>query len=393
MNVILFDHTQREALYPIVFTRPVSSIRVGMLSIQQKWESLLNVVVSTLVPDYLSAKFPSKFETEDLYINASVLPSKPLIDEILKLNTNQKLVKGDLLLAFYGEKMKWEKVEKLASKLEAVESESVIVNIKNTWDIISLLKPELQSDFNLVAERFTPAQIPSYTTAIERNNIWVGANVKLGACILNATEGEIVIDDDAEIMDGAMVKGPVYLGKHSCIKMGAKIYGPVSVGEHCKLGGEVCDSILQAYSNKGHDGFLGHSYLGEWCNLGADTNTSNLKNTYEPVRLWNYSTKKFDRTGMQFLGLIMGDHSKTGINTMLNTGTVIGVACNVYGGGFPRNFIPDFSMGSSHKMEKFPLKKVFEMAGAMMQRRKIEFSHSDEEILTSVFEITKEFRK
>ena len=393
MNVILFDPKNREALYPIVLTRPFSTVRVGMLTIKEKWEVYLGKSCSVLAPKYLTEKYKTEYSAENLYINASIFPTKELFEEILSLRSGEELVKENQLIAFYAEKISWEDLPKITEDLLPVESKNEVISLKNTWDIIRYLKSELHRDFELVADRFSEAEFLSYTTAINCEKIKVGQNVKLGACILNASEGEIIIDDEAEIMDGAMVKGPIYLGKHSCIKMGAKIYGPVAIGEHCKVGGEVYDSILQAYSNKGHDGFLGHSYLGEWCNLGADTNISNLKNNYEPVRIWNYATGSFSRTGMQFLGLIMGDHSRTGINTMLNTGTVIGVACNVYGSGFPRNFIPDFTIGSAHKIETFPLKKVHAMAKNMMERRKMELSSVDEKVLETAFDMTLRYRK
>ena len=341
-----------------------------MLTVIEKWETYLGTSCSVLVPKFLSEKYPAEYSTRNLYVNASVLPRKELVEEILALKTDQKLVIENQIVAFHSGKVHWEELDQGVEILMPVESKIDIVALKNTWDIV-----------------------PLFATAIESEKIRVGNNVKLGACILNASDGEIIIDDDAEIMDGAMVKGPVYLGKHSCIKMGAKLYGPVAIGQHCKVGGEVSNAVFQAYSNKGHDGFLGHSYLGEWCNLGADTNTSNLKNNYDPVRLWNYSSGCFDRTGMQFLGLIMGDHSKTGINTMLNTGTVIGVACNVYGGGFLKNFVPDFCIGSSHRLDVFPLKKVYAMANAMMARRKMTFTDTDKEILKAVFNMTIRYRK
>ncbi|MFA9389231.1 MAG: putative sugar nucleotidyl transferase [Prolixibacteraceae bacterium] len=390
MNYILFDPAKRDNLFPINAIRPVASIRVGMLTIQEKWETFLKGEISVLVPNYLAEKYIAKVEEKNLYINASLLPKSAVVSEILILKEGHKLMKGDELIAFYGGPMAWNEMEETVATLTAIEAIHDVAFIRYTWNIIEQLNVELKNDFNLLLDRFKQQDLPEYTTAIVPEKILMGNNVKLGACILNASDGPIVIDDIAEIMDGAMVKGPIYLGKNSCIKMGAKIYGPVSIGEHCKVGGEVIDTVFQAYSNKGHDGFLGHSYIGEWCNLGADTTISNLKNTYDPVRLWNYAAGGFDHTKMQFLGLIMGDHSKTGINTMINSGTVIGVACNVYGSGFPRNFIPDFSSGSSRKMNIFLCKDVFKMARAMMNRRNLELSEKDEKILSWVFENIRE---
>ncbi|MDA3928500.1 MAG: putative sugar nucleotidyl transferase [Prolixibacteraceae bacterium] len=393
MNIVLFDASNREALFPVSTTRPIAEIRVGMFTIVEKWEAIVNHKVSALVPSYLAKKFPAKMESQNTFVNGAVLPTKALFEEIQKLENNQKLVQGNTLVAFVSESVKWNNIEKLSANFDHIELKLELNSIGKTWDIVKNLKSELINDFDLLGDTFTKANVPEYTTAISAENIIVGANVKIGACILNASEGKIVIDDEAEIMDGAIVKGPVYIGKHSTIKMGAKLYGAVSIGPYCKVGGELIETIFQAYSNKGHDGFIGHSYLGEWCNLGANTNISNLKNTYEQVRLWNYTSGSFEKTGMQFLGLIMGDHSKTGINTMLNTGSVIGVACNIYGAGFPRNFIPDFTMGSSRKMELFPLKNVYKMAEVMMKRRNLEFDDIDKNVLLAIIENTKMLRK
>lgn len=390
MNYILFDPIGREALYPISATRPVANIRWGMKTIQQKWEILLGTGVSVLVPPFLSQKFTVNYQLNNTYINGSVVPDSNLIEAIGHLKKGQKLVKGSVVIAFYSERVDFGSCESLAG--EEVEYQGDIVVLKNTWDLISELKAMLITDFSDLSS-FQKLNDIENITAVKRENIFIGHKVKLGVCILNASDGPIVIDDEAEIMDGAIIKGPVYIGKHTVIKMAAKIYGPASFGEHCRVGGEVTDSIFQAYSNKGHDGFLGHSYLGEWCNLGADTNNSNLKNNYEPVRIWNYETGRFDRTGLQFLGVIMGDHAKTGINTMLNSGTVVGVATNIYGGGFHKNFVPDFTTGEPLKLKEYPLKQVSRMAASMMNRRNVPFSKTEEKILVDLFDKTSKYRK
>lgn len=393
MSFVLFDSLNRDALLPIVYMRPVGTIRVGMLTLQEKWEHFLKKPTSFLVPVYLSNRFQAEQESLNVYINAAVIPSKDLITEILKLQRGQKLIQNENLLAFVSTQISWEDILLHVNSFTAITYEANVKIISKTWDIISFLKEQLLDDFKLNNRESQIKNINGFATLISPGKIIVGKNVKIGACILNASEGDIVIDDNAEIHDGAIVKGPVYLGENSTINMGAKIHGPVSIGNNCKVGGEVCDSVLQAYSNKGHDGFLGHSYIGEWCNMGAGTNTSNLKNTYDKVRIWNYATGKFDHTQLQFLGTIMGDHSKTGINTMLNTGTVIGVATNVFGAGFPRNFMPDFTIGGPQKMEVFNLKLVCRMAKAMMVRRNIELSESEEKIFEYIFEQTIKYRK
>lgn len=392
MNYVLFDKVSRDALFPIVYTRPVGSIRIGMLSLKEKWEHFLKRETTFLVPDYLSEKFSSKQEKINVFINSSVIPDLQLANEIETLRKGQKLIQNEELIAFVSGPVSWSDINKMVSSFESIHYNNKFKFISNTWDIISFLKDELINDFSLKCRDYQTNNLPKHVTAISSENVVLGKNVRLGVCILNASVGEIVIDNDAEIQDGAILKGPIYLGKNSTIKMGAKIHGNVSIGNNCKVGGEVCDSIFQAYSNKGHDGFLGHSYLGEWCNLGADTNNSNLKNTFDKVRIWNYASEKFDRTDLQFLGMIMGDHSKTGINTMLNTGTVIGVASNVYGAGFPRNFMPDFTNGGPQKMDVFQLKKAFKMAEEMMLRRGLIFSKLDEMIFNYIFENTKKYR-
>ncbi|MGB1307109.1 MAG: glucose-1-phosphate thymidylyltransferase, partial [Flavobacteriales bacterium] len=216
---------------------------------------------------------------------------------------------------------------------------------------------------------------------------------KVEHAILNASTGPIYVGKDAEIMEGSIVRGPLAMCENSVLKMGAKIYGATTLGPYCKVGGEVNNSVLLGYSNKGHDGFLGNSVLGEWCNLGADTNNSNLKNNYAEVKLWSYQSERFVNTGLQFCGLIMGDHSKCGINTMFNTGTVVGVSANVFGAGFPRNFVSSFSWGGSAGYMTYRLNKVFEVAEKVMQRRAIEFNQVEKDILTEVFELTKSYRK
>jgi len=392
MNYILFDSLDRDNLFPITYTRSISSIRVGQLTILEKWERYVNQQISILCPDYLSKKHSVAISAINIYVNGAVLPNRDLVNCIESLSHKQKLVQGNTLIACNAGALNWDGIIDECELYEAIEYNGELKQVRNTWDIISYLKCELQSDLKITKSDFQNITLPDYVTAINNDDILVGRNVKIGACIINAAEGPVVIDDGAEIMDGAIVKGPVYLGKRSVFKIGAKIYGPTSIGNNCKVGGEVTDSVFQAYSNKGHDGFLGHSYIGEWCNLGADTNTSNLKNTYEQVRIWNYATRRFDKTGLQFLGLIMGDHAKTGINTMLNTGSVIGVASNVYGAGFPRNFMPDFSAGGVQKIECFALNRVFKMATAMMGRRGIELSEDDKDIFSHVFSASSQYR-
>ena len=243
------------------------------------------------------------------------------------------------------------------------------------------------------AEAFHSQPIPSSVNTINASQIFIEQGAKVEFSILNASYGPIYIGKNAEVMEGSVIRGPFALCEHSVVKLAAKIYGPTTVGPYSKVGGEINNSVLFGYSNKGHDGFLGNSVLGEWCNLGADTNNSNLKNNYAPVRLWSYNTESFAKTGLQFCGLIMGDHSKCGINTMFNTGTVIGVSANIFGAGFPRNFVPSFSWGGSSGYSTYQLRKVYEVAEKVMERRSKVFDEVEKDIIDSVFELTKSYRK
>jgi UDP-N-acetylglucosamine diphosphorylase/glucosamine-1-phosphate N-acetyltransferase len=278
-------------------------------------------------------------------------------------------------------------------KFEQIELKGEPFRISNTWDIFSKNAAAIAADFKLLTEDRTSSPISSSNYVKNSENIFLEPGAVVENASLNAADGPIYIAANAEIMEGCLVRGPFSLGENSALKMGAKIYGATTVGPYSKVGGEVNNSVIFGYTNKGHDGFLGNSVLGEWCNLGADTNNSNLKNNYAEVRLWDYETEGFARTGLQFCGLMMGDHSKCGINTMFNTGTVIGVSSNIFGSGFPRNFVPSFSWGGSAGITTYKTTKAYEVADMVMSRRGLEFSEEDKAILDYVFEKTKKFRR
>lgn len=389
MNYILFDGTVRKALLPFTFTRPVADIRIGILTIREKWEKYLSSTTTTITEDYLSGKFPMVEMEENVLINASFLPNPELVDLVQGLTHNQAIFSGDEIIAFFTENTQ-EEVD--FNKYEAIEFKKDAIRIEHTWDIFSKNGEALEADFKLLTQDRVSEPIPPSNNVISPENIFIEEGAKVEYCILNASTGPIYIGKDAEIMEGSIIRGSLALCEHAAIKLGAKIYGPTTIGPHCKVGGEVNNSVLFAYSNKGHDGFLGNSVLGEWCNLGADTNNSNLKNNYAPVRLWSYETENFAQTGLQFCGLMMGDHSKCGINTMFNTGTVVGVSANIFGSGFPRNFIPSFNWGGAGGFTTYLTKKAYETAKAMMGRRNVEFTKEDEAILDHVFEETKKWR-
>ena len=390
MNYILFDGPSRNNLLPFTFTRPVADIRVGILTIREKWEFYLKTTTTTVTEDYLSDKYPMVEMGENVMVNASYLPNLELVEMIRDLKANQAIFKDEDVIAFFTKEAQ-DDID--FQDYEAIEFAEDIIKIENTWDIFSKNGEAIQEDFTLITKEKTSQSIPASNNIIAPQNIFIEEGAKLEFTTLNASKGPIYIGKNAEIMEGAIIRGPLALCENAVVKLGAKIYGPTTLGLSSKVGGEINNSVIFDNSNKGHDGFLGNSVVGEWCNLGADTNNSNLKNNYAEVRLWDYQTEGFAKTGLQFCGLMMGDHSKCGINTMFNTGTVIGVSANIFGSGFPRNFVPSFSWGGNSGFTTYLTKKAFEVAGVVMARRKIEFSDQDKAILEHVFEETKKYRR
>ena len=390
MNYILFDGPSRNNLLPFTFTRPVADIRVGILTIREKWEFYLKTTTTTVTEDYLSDKYPMVEMDENVMVNASYLPNLELVEMIRDLKANQAIFKDEDVIAFFTKEAQ-DDID--FQDYEAIEFAEDIIKIENTWDIFSKNGEAIQEDFTLITKEKTSQSIPASNNIIAPQNIFIEEGAKLEFTTLNASKGPIYIGKNAEIMEGAIIRGPLTLCENAVVKLGAKIYGPTTIGLSSKVGGEINNSVIFDNSNKGHDGFLGNSVVGEWCNLGADTNNSNLKNNYAEVRLWDYQTEGFAKTGLQFCGLMMGDHSKCSINTMFNTGTVIGVSANIFGSGFPRNFVPSFSWGGNSGFTTYLTKKAFEVAGVVMARRKIEFSDQDKAILEHVFEETKKYRR
>jgi UDP-N-acetylglucosamine diphosphorylase/glucosamine-1-phosphate N-acetyltransferase len=390
MNYILFDGTVRNALLPFTFTRPVADIRVGILTIREKWEKYLGYTTTTITEEYLTEKFPMVEMEENIMINASFLPNEVLVEMVESLEANQAIFCGDEVIAFYTTDTQ-EEVD--FDTYDVIEYTEACLRIEHPWDIFQKNDAAIREDFELLTENRTSQPIPSTVNVISAENIFIEEGAKLAFVTLNASTGPIYIGKNSEIMEGSIIRGPFALCEEGQVKMGAKVYGATTVGPHSRIGGEVSNSVLFGYSNKGHDGFLGNSVLGEWCNLGADTNNSNLKNNYEEVKLWSYEKEGFVKTGLQFCGLMMGDHSKCGINTMFNTGTVVGVSANIFGSGFPRNFVPSFSWGGASGFTTYITKKAFETAKIVMSRRNIEFTEEDAAILEHVFEESKKWRK
>jgi UDP-N-acetylglucosamine diphosphorylase/glucosamine-1-phosphate N-acetyltransferase len=390
MNYILFDGPVRNALLPFTFTRPVADILIGIMTIRQKWEMRLGSTITTITEEYLSAKFPMVEMEENVMINAAYLPNDTLAEMVADLRENQAIFKGDDVIAFFTTENQ-EEVD--FDSYEIIPYNDDCLTVENTWDIFSKNDAAIRADFAYLTEDRKSQPIPKSVNVIAPENIFIEEGAKLEFVTLNASTGPIYIGKYSEIMEGTVVRGPFALCENAQVKLNAKIYGATTVGPGSRIGGEVKNSVLFQNSNKGHDGFLGDSVLGEWCNIGADSNNSNLKNNYEEVKLWSYETEGFAKTGLQFCGLMMGDHSKCGINTMFNTGTVVGVSANIFGSGFPRNFVPSFSWGGAAGFTTYLTKKAFETAKLVMGRRNIDFEETEAAILEHVFEETKKWRK
>lgn len=394
MNCILFDDVSWTNLLPLTFTRPVCETRVGILKISEKWQKHLSGSVSFLTKDYLSIKYPARITDKNFLINGSILPNDLIVKLILSLKTGQVLKTGDVIIAaLLDENQTLNFNVNEIDKFQVVDIPVSFSKIDFPWDIFTNNETAINHDFELITKgrKSNPISSTNQVTYPERIFLEDGATVEFS--ILNAQHGPIYIGKEAEVMEGSLIRGALALCEHAVLKMGTKIYGATTIGPYCKVGGEINNSILFAYSNKAHDGFLGNSVIGEWCNLGADTNNSNLKNNYSQVKVWNYGKERFIDTGLQFCGLIMGDHSKTAIGTMFNTGTVVGVNSNIFGSGFPRNFVPSFSWGGSGGFMTFAIEKAYEVIRIVMKRRNLELSEVDEKILKKVFELTEKYRR
>lgn len=389
MNYILFDGTVRNALLPFTYTRPVADIRIGILTIREKWENHLGLTTTTLTEEYLEEKYPMVEMGTNIMINAAFLPTKELIELIVNLQENQVIYYGDEILAFFTTSTQG---EVNFDTYKAISFKGELIQIKNTWDIFSLNDKAIKADFELLTAGRKSEPIPDTVNCINKEQIFFEEGVDITFATLNASTGPIYIGKNAIIMEGSLIRGSFALCNDSVVKMGAKIYGATTIGPLSKVGGEINNVVIFGHSSKGHDGYLGNAVLGEWCNLGADTNNSNLKNNYAEVKLWSYETERFAKTGLNFCGLMMGDHSKCGINTMFNTGTVVGVSTNIYGSNFPRNFVPSFSWGGAAGFTTYKMDKVNEVASVVMQRKHIKYSEQDQKILSHIFEITKKYR-
>lgn len=394
-NIILFDGPQRDHLLPFTYLRPVGSLRVGMLTLREKWEHHLSGRASYITREYLSELFPITISERNYIVNAAVLPDEELVQRILALHDNEALLQdADLIAACLDEQQFYRMMEdEPLDELTSFQCGCDLRILRKLPDLISMHEEELYRDFErLTAGRRSAPLSPSNRFWGKKKNLFIEPGARVEGAMLNVEAGPIYIGKDVEVMEGAMLRGPIGIGECSMVKMGSRLYGPVGLGPYCKVGGELNNVIFQSYSNKGHEGYLGDSVIGQWCNLGAGTNNSNLKNNYAEVKLWNYVSRRFELTGRQFCGLFMGDHSKCGINTMFNTGTVIGVSANIFGSGYPRNFVPSFSWGGASGFRTYLLDKAIEAAERMMARRDKELTSEERIVLFKVFEDTAPFR-
>ncbi|WP_029275723.1 putative sugar nucleotidyl transferase [Pedobacter borealis] len=387
MTINLFDDASWMSLRPLTFTRPVADLRIGILTIAEKWAKYLKADFGFHAQDYLSVKFAPK-PNADLFINGSVCPDEALLNAIDKLKAGEVLYKRDVIIAYIADQHDLESVK----SLKPIEYTADFIQIVYPEHIFGNNPGEIRKDFKLLTEGRSSAKLSS-TNQLLGDDIFLEEGAKAECSVFNSTYGPIYIGKNAEVWEGSLIRGSFALCDHSSIKMGAKIYSGTTIGPNSRAGGEINNSVIWGNSAKGHEGYLGNSVMGEWCNIGADTNNSNLKNNYAEVKLYDYESKKMRNTNLQFCGLIMADHAKSGINTMFNTGTVVGIGANVFGAGFPPNHIPDFSWGGASGFDTYKLNKMFETTEKVFARKNIAFDEVEKDIITKVFELTESYRR
>lgn len=367
----------RANLLPLTYTRPVALIRHGITTISEKWQRAIPGTYSYSTQDYLSKKYPMNVaaDGDNLFIAGNIHPDKPLVDAIISLKPGEALTLGGEVIARRGE----------VKSTKEYAGEPLAIN--HVYDIFMLNDEAIRRDFAALTEGRKSQPLSDTCRLIgDPSLLFIEEGATVEGAILNVNKGPIYVGRDAEIMEGACLRGPIALCEHSVVNMGGKIYGATTLGPYCKVGGELNNVVMTGYSNKAHDGFLGNAVIGEWCNLGAGCTASNLKNTYAPIKLWSIAESRFVKTGLQFCGLIMGDHSKAGINTMFNTATVVGVGVNFYSSGFPRTFLQSFTEGSTLGMKETDLERFFDTASRMMARRHVELTPTDKEIFIHIHE-------
>lgn len=398
-NIILFDKPDvRENLLPITFTRPISDIRIGITTIKEKWQRYFpEASFSYWTTEYLHPKFSTIATDDNYFIAANIIPDNEIVETIKNLQSGEWLTanNGWDNIAFRGRLYDFE----TQSSNKVTDYQHNLTSIKWLYDIFSLNDKILHDDFLAITSKKESQPLSDTNTIIGNRyfedgtpKIFVEEGAIIEGAFLNVNNGPIYIGKDCEIMEGSCIRAPFAACEHSIVNMGSKIYGATTLGPYCKVGGELNNVVMIGYSNKGHDGFLGNAVIGEWCNLGAGCSASNLKNDYTEIKLWNYPAHRFLRTGLQFCGLIMGDHSKAGVNSIFNTATVIGVGVNIHGTGFPRNFVPSFSEGSSAGFTDVSLAKFFAVAERVMARRNVKLTDTDKQIFQNIFDIADNYK-
>ncbi|MDQ8004239.1 MAG: putative sugar nucleotidyl transferase [Pedobacter sp.] len=386
MAINLFDDKSWFSLRPLTFTRPVADLRIGILTIAEKWAKHLDTDFGYLTQDYLNKKYALANST--LFINGSICPDNELVEAVSRLKEGEVLHAADVIIAYHANFFNYQDA---LSNLERVAYLSSFVKIDYPEQIFGFNDVELQKDFALLTKGKTSGKL-SGTNTILGDNIFVEEGAVAECSTFNTLQGPIYLGKNSQVWEGCHIRGSFALCDNSQVKMGAKIYGKTTIGPFSRVGGEINNAVIWGYSSKGHEGYLGNSVMGQWCNIGADSNNSNLKNNYGEVRLWDYEKENFRKTGLQFCGLIMADHAKCAINTMFNTGTVAGVSANIFGAGFPRNFIPDFAWGGAHGFDIYALDKMLETAALVYDRRDLVLDETEKEIISHIFEVTQQYR-
>lgn len=392
MAIILFDDNAHYTLLPLTYTRPVANLRIGILTIAEKWAKHLQTNFSYHTHPYLQGKFPIQLSADNLFINGAYCPDEYLLEAIDKLPAGEGLYHRRQLVAVKLTESDAHRFDPGQQFDSVHQHEQAVISIQYPEDIFKKNDIELQRDFKLLTQGRSSAAISSTNTIIG-DNFFAEEGAVAECATFNTKNGPVYLANNTEVWEGTHIRGALALCNNSQIKMGAKIYGATTIGPYCRVGGEINNAVLWGYSSKGHEGYLGNSVLGEWCNIGADTNNSNLKNNYTEVKLWDYTTQHFRPTGLQFCGLIMADHAKCGINTMFNTGTVVGVSANVFGAGYPRNYVPDFSWGGAHHLEVYKLDKVLETIERVYARRNKQLDETEKQLLQEIFNLTQPYRR
>lgn len=390
MKINFFEDSSHLSLKPLTFTRPSADLRIGILTIAEKWQKHLQLEYGFQSQEYLSVKYPAV--EAQLWINGAVCPNEALLNAIAALKEGEMLLQNEVLIAFISSPSTYMDLEKVLSTFKPINFNYTFLRLEHPEDIFGYNEQELNLDFDLLSKG-RQSQNLSSTNTILGDRIFVEEGANAECSTFNTLKGPIYLGKNSEVWEGSHIRGAFALCEHSSVKMGARIYANTTIGPHSRVGGEINNAVIWGYSSKGHDGYLGNAVMGEWCNIGADSNNSNLKNNYDEVKLWDYNTERFRKTGLQFCGIIMADHAKCAINTMFNTGTVVGVSANIFGAGFPRNFIPDFAWGGAHGFEVYALEKMFKTCEKVFERRNRQFNEVEKDILNHIFEETQAFRR